>query len=69
MTAVLLQCNRRTLGVVAVQGACIALAIGLAESAGGHGTAWLLTGDAAIPLGGGLGLRGRGVAVVAGVFM
>ena len=48
MTAVLLQCNRRTLGVVAVQGACIALAIGLAESAGAHGTAWLLTGDAAV---------------------
>jgi sugar transferase (PEP-CTERM system associated) len=48
MTAVLLQCNRRTLGVVAVQGACAALAIGLAELARAHGAGPLLTGDAAV---------------------
>ena len=48
MTSILLQLNWRAVGLAALQGACIALAVGLAASATTRGAARLITGDEAL---------------------
>jgi sugar transferase (PEP-CTERM system associated) len=48
MTSDLLQLNWRTVGLAALQGTCIALAVGLAASATIRGAARLITGDQAL---------------------